>query len=237
MFLNGAVGGMMTSLRADVVDPNGVVWSDHSFDKADVVGQIVGEMVLDGLDDAEPVDWTDLWFRVDSIELPVDNTGFQAMFILGVLDHRSTLHYDPAEPIDDDNLPWVATEVDLLGLGPLRLLTIPGEPLPELAIGGYDGAYTPVDHDIVDLTEPNAPDVSQGPAGPYWHDLMGGGHTWVIGLANDEIGYIIPEYNFVVADAGAYIFEAEGHHYEETNSLGPQTAGLITESVERLTAW
>lgn len=237
LFLNGAVGGMMTSLRADVLDPTGVLWSEHSFEKADVVGQIVGEMVLDGLEDPEPVDWADLWFRVDELQLPVDNTGFQAMFILGVIGHRQTYNYDDSQPIDEDNWPWVATEVDLIGLGPLRLLTIPGEPLPELAIGGYDGSFTPPGEELVDLTEPNAPDVSAAPGGPYWHDLMGGEHPWVIGLANDEVGYIIPEYNFVVAEAGAYIFEADGDHYEETNSLGPQTAGLITESIERLVSW
>ena len=60
---------------------------------------------------------------------------------------------------------------------------------------------------------------------------------WIVGLGNDELGYIIPEYDFVLADSMPYFNEADGDHYEETNSLGPQTAGILESEADRLIDW
>lgn len=237
VFVNGSVGGMMTSLGATVIDPLGQAWTDASFEKADAVGQIVGELALDALEQAEPIPYPDLWFRADRLYLPVDNTGFQAMFLLGVLGHRNIYNYNPDEQITEGNIPDVETEVDLVGLGPLRMLTIPGEPLPELALGGYDGAYVPPGVEHIDPDNPNPPDLAAAPAGPYLEERLGGDPGWIIGLGNDEIGYIIPEYDFVVVEGGAYLIEADGDHYEETNSLGPSSAGLIEATADALITW
>jgi hypothetical protein len=237
VFLNGAVGGMMTSLGATVTDPLGQQLTDASFDKADTVGQLVGEMALDALDAAEPVAHAELWFRTERFFMPVDNIGFQTMFLLGVIGHRQIWNYDPDQQLSEFNVPEVETEVDLVGLGPLRILTVPGELLPELAIGGYDGSFTPPGVDLVDPGNDLPPDLSAAPTGPYLHERIGGEPSWILGLGNDEIGYIIPEYDFVVADVGAYLFEAGGDHYEETNSLGPQTAPLIEGAADRLISW
>jgi hypothetical protein len=66
---------------------------------------------------------------------------------------------------------------------------------------------------------------------------MAGTMNWIIGLGNDELGYIIPEYNYVLSERVPYIEEAEGDHYEETNSLGPGTATLVLEWADRLIQW
>jgi hypothetical protein len=42
--------------------------------------------------------------------------------------------------IDAENTPNIETEISWRKLGPIEQLTIPGELLPELAIGGYDGS-------------------------------------------------------------------------------------------------
>jgi hypothetical protein len=236
VFVNGAVGGMMTSLGAEVVDPTGVARRDASFEKADAVGQLVGEMALDALADAAPIEPT-LWFGVQELFLPIDNIAFQAMFLIDVFSDRTLYNYDPDKKLDATNVPDVRTEVDLIGIGPWRLLTLPGEPLPELVIGGYDGAFTPEQVDLIDPDNSLPPDLSAAPMGPFIAERMDAEHTWVLGLGNDELGYIIPEYNFVVADPGAYLFEAGGDHYEETNSLGPNTAALLDEAIDKLTTW
>jgi hypothetical protein len=49
----------------------------------------------------------------------------------------------------------------------------------------------------------------------------GADYPMVFGLTNDEIGYLVPSYNFQLASPGAYLHEAPGDHYEETNSIGP----------------
>jgi hypothetical protein len=142
--------------------------------------------------------------------------------------------------LDQFNVPELKTEMDFLGVGPIRILSVPGELLPELAVGGFDGSHTNIGNSedpIVDLEQPNAPDLAAAPAGPYLKERMGGAHNWILGLGNDELGYIIPEYNFVLDEQVAYLREAEGDHYEETNSLGPATAGLVEEWAMRLIEW
>ena len=45
--------------------------------------------------------------------MPVENYGFQAMFITEIL-NRKVVDYDPDEIIDEDNMPYVNTEMALL---------------------------------------------------------------------------------------------------------------------------
>ncbi len=236
LYLNGTVGGMMTSLHAAVEDPNGMSWPDRTFEKADTLGQLLGGMALDALEGGREVADPRLSLRRDELYLPVVNTGFQAMFLTGVLGHRQVWNYDDAEPPSASNVPEVQTEVSLVEVGPLRLLGVPGEWLPELVVGGYDGAFTPPDAPIVDPDNVNPPDLDAGPAGPYVADLLGGDPGWVLGLANDEIGYVIPPPFFEVGLV-PYLIEADGDHYEETNSLGPDTATLLQDAVTELLTW
>ncbi len=135
-------------------------------------------------------------------------------------------------------LPEVLTELNLLRVGPIQMLTIPGELLPEVAIGGYDGSKTgsPL-YELVQANNANPPPMGQSPSGPYLREAMTGEHKWVVGLANDELGYIIPAYNFQLHPEVPYLDEAEGDHYEETNSLGPDTQPLVSAQAERLLDW
>ncbi|TNE88729.1 MAG: hypothetical protein EP330_13710 [Deltaproteobacteria bacterium] len=237
LLLNGAVGGMQTPLRIEVVDPDGNAFQSSSFDKADTVGSLLGEMALDAVEDASPVADPALSFRMQSLYLPIDNTGFQAMFLIGVLD-REAYNYDADAQIDEDNVPELLTEMDVIQLGPLSMLTVPGELLPELAIGGYDGSHVnSPEVELIAADNPLPPDLDAAPAGPYLKEVLGAEHSWIIGLGNDEVGYIVPEYDFVLHDGAPYILQPDGDHYEETNSLGPRTAGLVQSQAEQLIAW
>ncbi len=236
VFVSGAVGGMMTSLGVTTTDPDG---GEHgpsaSFEKADVIGTLVGEMALDAVAGGDTVADPRLGFRAAELYLPIVNQGFQAMFLAGVLGHRTTYHWDPDEPLSAGNQPEVLTEMSVIDLGPIQMLTIPGELLPELAVGGYDGSLVNAPgYELVDPGNEHPPDLSAAPDGPYLKDLLDGDYRWILGLANDELGYIIPEYDFIVHDGAPYILEADGDHYEETNSLGPETAGLLRAHAELL---
>jgi len=228
----------MTPLRVGFVDYDGVEHSASSFEKADTVGARIADIALDAMTTAgESVTAPTLSLRATSLRLPVENIGFQAMFLLGTL-NRPLYDYDPNQPLDDANVPYVHTELDVVQLGPLRLLTIPGELLPENLIGGYDGGHVNAPGVSV-LTDgnPNPPDLATAPPPPYLIDHFGTPHAWVIGLGNDELGYIIPPYNFELNASSPYLSEAEGDHYEETNSLGPQTAPLVLGAAEALLTW
>ncbi len=93
---------------------------------------------------------------------------------------------------------------------------------------------------IVDETEENAPDLSMAPEGPYLRDLARSDAEFVgiLALANDEIGYLLPDFDFVLFEGvGAYLIEADGQHYEETNSIGINGWSRVKAQIEQLLAW
>jgi hypothetical protein len=239
IYLQASVGGMMTPLGVEVTDRDGVDHSASDYAKAQALGHMMATAALESLEGETPVVAPDLSVRAAKFFLPIENNAFQAMFLMGVFD-RAAFNYDEDAAVTNDNVPELATEIDLINVGPIRMLSIPGELLPELAIGGFDGSHTQIgDYTdaIVDLDQDNAADLSLAPEGPFLKEMMGGSHPWIIGLGNDELGYIIPEYNFILDDRVPYLIEADGDHYEETNSLGPGTAGRVDEWANRLISW
>ena len=139
------------------------------------------------------------------------------------------------EVVEMNGKQYITTEMGVLELGPVRMLTVPGELLPELAVGGYDGSQMFTEMaDFIDPNNPNPPDVTMAPQGPYLKQRLGSPYTWLLGLGNDELGYIIPNYDFVLSDSLPYLSEAEGDHYEETNSLGPHMAELVDQNTDFL---
>ncbi len=236
VFLNAAVGGLMTPLGITVQDWAGVDHGESDFAKAQALGEVVGGVALQALDAAEAAESPRVSFKAEGFNLVVENYGFQALFLIGVFE-RAILNYDPSLDIGPSNTPEVATEMDLITIGPLRMLTVPGELAPELAIGGYDGSRVGTEEDeFISAENPAPPDVASAPGGPYLKDQMAGGHNWIIGLGNDEIGYLIPPYDYVLDPRSPYLAEAEGDHYEETNSLGPSTVPKLLEVATLLTA-
>jgi hypothetical protein len=129
--------------------------------------------------------------------------------------------------------PYIEPEVSLLDVGPVRLLGLPAEVFPELAIGGYDGRFAfgrPV------VTAGNSViDLKRAPRAPYLRDLIKAPIPMIVGLANDELGYLVPEYDFKVRDSKTLLPRWPGH-YEETNSIGPSATGLLTAAATRLLA-
>ncbi|MGB1275855.1 MAG: hypothetical protein ACPG77_08900, partial [Nannocystaceae bacterium] len=231
IFINAAVGGMMTTLGVAVQTPGGMAYKSASFEKADAIGQHLGEMALFALDDGEQVAGAQLNFQAQAFSIVVENTALQTMYDIGVIDREAEVDPDSGEN-------RITTEMALINLGPLQLLSIPGEIVPELAIGGYDKSHVgSPSYSFIDPENPNPPDIASAPEGPYLKERMGGTYRWLVGLGNDEIGYILPEYNFELSADLPYVDEPEGDHYEETNSLGPATAAHLEAQADRLLDW
>ena len=59
----------------------------------------------------------------------------------------------------------------------------------------------------------------------------------IFGLANDELGYVLPPNDFILNEDAPYMDKAiDVHgrrHYEETNSMGPKTAATIAAALEK----
>ena len=120
----------------------------------------------------------------------------------------------------------LVTELSLYDIGGLKAVMLPGELFPELAYGGYLTEYESADGLSPAINPRPLCEICSDP------DLL------VFGLANDELGYIIPPNDFHLSPTRPYV---EGHydrlhrrHYEETNSLGPATAPRIAENFEKL---
>lgn len=236
VYVNAAVGGLMTPLGITVTTPDGD-FRDASFEKSDALGFLVAELALQADADATVAEAPAVSLRAQQLFLPVENYAFQAMFLIGVFD-RAIYNYDETRDITEDNTPEVLTEMDLVRVGPVTMLTVPGELSPELAVGGYDGSRVGSDEvPLVDPDNPNPPALDAAPDGPYLKDQMGGEQNWIIGLGNDELGYFIPPYDYVLHPDVPYLSEADGDHYEETNSLGPQAVPRILELADKLTGW
>lgn len=95
----------------------------------------------------------------------------------------------------------IVTEVNLVRLGPLWLAAVPGEMLPKLGIALK-----------ADLSRAGA-------------EVAG-----VIGLANDELGYILPRQDF------HYPLNPfkPGRHYEETMSVGKEIGPIVIKAFHSL---
>ena len=67
---------------------------------------------------------------------------------------------------------------------------------------------------------------------------MGDKEILIFGLANDELGYVLPPNDFWLNEKSPYVDNGRDkhnrRHYEETNSMGPKTAEIIANTVTDL---
>ena len=60
----------------------------------------------------------------------------------------------------------------------------------------------------------------------------------IFGLANDELGYVLPPNDFMLNTDSPYLDRAIDRfgrrHYEETNSMGPETAAIIADNFTKI---
>lgn len=138
-------------------------------------------------------------------EVSLENTLFLYYKFLGILQNESR------QTLAGTYL--LTTELTVLRLGDLTLALLPGEVFPELINGtGKESDPTP----LRELAQQHG-----------IRDLM------IIGLANDELGYIMPPSDFVVDSDLPFLQEAPGDHYEETNSVGRECAAKLAEAFRK----
>lgn len=221
--------------------PPGFTIGDNTWmwKKAEAVGLHVAERAIELLSGAKPVAKAPLQIRSKEVYLPVENKGFRLMLKLRSLYPRQLFQDaegkrpgDPAAYKISD-VWYVRTDVHRIDLGPVQMLTIPGELHPELAVG-YATALTGGIQPQVSPNNPNPPDLTKAPPGPYLRERMSGEVKFLLGLTQDELGYIIPRWNFELDAVSPYLEEAKGDHYEETMSLGPETADLLLRAYDEL---
>ncbi len=231
VYVSGAVGGLVTPGHIVARDRAGREVRGYGFEFAQAIGERLAAMVLDGLGQADLVEAPRVSFLSRQILLPVRNMLFQLAFFTARLFDRPLYDVDPTTPLNNTNYPWVKTEIDLVRVGPLTLFTMPGEPFPETVVG-FDPSYG-FGRDVVSPDNPNPPDLEAAPTAPPLREIMPGEHVVVLGLGNDEVGYLVPPYDFQLGSP-PYLSQAPGDHYEETNSLGEDALPLVEDVIRDL---
>jgi hypothetical protein len=227
IFLQGALGGMASPLRMPVTDRAGIDRTREDFERARAIGEALAEKAFDALGGAAAVADTTVAHAEKTFRVPVANKYFWLLFDLGVLRPRQMYKIDPSKETYLDNVE-IETAAAMLRIGPVTFATVPGEAFPELAVGGYTAPYDySYGHPILDPANQYPPDLSKAPAGPYLRDIMPGKVKFLLGLGLDELGYLVPGYDFRVSDTNPYIDRPPGDHYEETNGIGPAIVGLV----------
>jgi hypothetical protein len=241
VFAQGPLGGQIGSLRAAVPGPDGTPITEQGHPKEEALGTNFARRALQALaEDGEAVTELPVSYRTTILNARVDNTGFQLAFGIDLLAPHTLVGYDAEQAPGRGNEPWVPFRASYLQVGPLGLVTVPGELHPELWVGGYDCSTWTWGYECFDATLPNLPDFAAAPEPPYLRDLVlaneGVRFPVCLGLAHDYVGYIVPAYNYVLSENSPYIDEAEGDHYEETYSLGPDVQRHTVDAIMQLVA-
>ncbi len=213
VFLNGAVGGLITGAEIDTFlrgEPEFCIEHTKQFGKsvADLVLSIDNEISL-----APAIN-----VKTKVLEINCDNTALLLVRFLGVLNNDVSK--------DENRKISIISEASYMELGnrQIGVYMIPGELCPELESGNFFAA-----DEAANGTEVNYKPLSE---------MARCEHNFVIGLCNDELGYIIPENDFFLHEWLPYFNNAvDGFgrkHYEETNSLGPKAAGAILDAMDEL---
>lgn len=188
-------------------------------------------------------------FSSSVVSLPVENSRYLAFLPSLAFGHRLfdssgaelpywkrwwlPLRHAVFFPLPDALRPWVRTEVSRTELGPLKILGIPGESFPEQAIGGYGGEHR-YGQALIAPDSENPPALDRAPKPPYLRELLSAEHAWIVNLANDEIGYTIPGYDFQAAPTRTMRPRPKGTHYGETNSIGPSATEIVLDAAREL---
>jgi len=211
VFIPGALGGLIMTER--LKDKHGMEYPVE--ENVVRTGHMLADMALAVDNERELV--PKLVSLTDTFALPLENIVFAGAVAADIIAHR-TVSGPGALGLA------LPTEVSYISLGDLPILLVPGEIFPELVTGGFAG---------VELAA--APEA-HNPRTLY--EITGEDELLIFGLANDMIGYIVPPSDFFVHPSRPYVergVDSFGRiHYEETNSMGPDTAMAVAAATERL---
>ena len=237
VYFSGSVGGLMTPLSVDIPGYG----KEVSWERTYAIGHMVADAAKNALSSAPLVGINDLNAKRREFYMDADNTPLNALNAAGVFDIPTYIganswgldgHSDGAYA--GRTGPQFKTEMVAVKFGPALFLTVPGELFPELELGGYG--------------RPDCPEADTGrPYEPVISEQFDSEYEFVLGLGQDELGYIVPGYDFWLrhaedaagddgnheglialgAASGEVKMCGEGH-YEETVSASSVMAPWVT---------
>lgn len=213
VYFNGAIGGMISAKEIKKVYRNEIDCEKYTKQFGKDLGRLVNS--LNNETEIEPI--------INIKSSPVEIAGENFVLILARL--LNVLNNDIARNKKRSKA-TIYSEVGYLelGNGKIGIFLIPGELFPEL----WNGEF------LTHENSANAVDANYR----VLSEMCNCEHQFVIGLCNDELGYIIPENDFILNERMPYINSAndrfDRNHYEETNSTGPKTAYTLLSETDKL---
>ncbi|RJO65659.1 MAG: hypothetical protein C4523_15595 [Myxococcales bacterium] len=222
VYISGTVGGLLTSLGAPIpkrteagepVLDNGqpVLITEDNAEKAWSLGYVLGEHALALLQTAAPTGET-LRVRKEIVEIPFEN-------IIFMIAQSAGLFPDYDDKVTDDpqrcgSAGCIRQPVHHVQIGKLHLVTAPGELFAEMSLGRPE------------TTREWGGDwgVKTYPAIEGYRSALPEGHLLIdVGLANNEIGYILPASDFLPNEHPDY--------YEEYYTISDDSETLVREAI------
>ncbi len=215
VFFNGAIGGMISAKEIKKVYRNEINCEEYTKQFGKKLGEIINS--LKDETEIEPI------INIKSVPINIVAENFVLIIarLLKVLNNDISRNKKRNEAS-------IYSEVGYLELGKKKIgmFLIPGELFPEL----WNGKFL-TENDSANAVNAEYKVLSQ---------MCDCEHQFVIGLCNDELGYIIPDNDFILNEKTPYINSAKDrhdrNHYEETNSTGRNTARTILNETDKLIA-
>jgi hypothetical protein len=234
LYASGALGGQIGSGRVKVPDPATGLAPEDRMRRAELLGDRIAMLGMSALAEAARSAPARPRLRVLSRDLwiPMDNARFAEGLGIGLIRPRR-LHPPegggagvlPSQLADRSTLRpgnyTLRSEAAVIDLGPAVMALIPGELYPELALGR-----------IQDPQDPGA-DFQGAPKEPALRPRISR-PLFLIGLANDELGYLVPRSQW--DSEPPYAYGRTESQYGERNSVGPMAAPLVMDALHDLLA-
>jgi hypothetical protein len=235
IFFNGSLGKVSTlGNQVALLDPeSGEIAQDRTWKKAELIGTMLGQLAERAMKSSETPTVNSILIRKSVLFVPLQNDHFRVAEATGVFSGRKPLYsggklntatvereIDGAGRIGFPTGHDVQTEVDYLQLRNhdsvvAEIATIPGEIYPELTNGGimrYPGA-----------------DFPDAPFEPTLRAHLKSRYQFLLGLGNDELGYLIPKAEW--DDQPPWLLNKPERWYGEINSAGPDVAGVVVRGL------
>jgi hypothetical protein len=198
-----------------------------TFARTEAIGRDVSRAAIDAVERGEWSNVSGILMVQAELRVPMDNAGYAFLMKQGVL----------AVPAgwNTANGTQVITKIYLVRFGDAEILTVPGELFPEVLYG------------VAVHRRKDCPgeDTGRAPEPALWPHMTAK-YKFVFGLSPDELGYLVPGYDFhpptftptggIREAADACGASGVPPHYHETNSASSQLApAYACQAAELLT--
>ncbi len=222
-YVTGTVGGLLSHNTRVLKDGAGNLLKGGTWEFCEAFGHGVGRIADHAIAQAKPIALLPAKAHVRRVALPIENRVYLALRFTGVL-NRDAYEVRPSR----------------YEFGPmLRRATSQNHrhSKPRLVICNLESLRSPRSRarfirtrarDLSGAVDPAA-DFPNAPLEPNVMALLPGKHKMIFGLANDEVGYIIPKRQW--DSVAPYCYQRKESQYGEINSCGPNSAPILMQAL------